>query len=387
MKAEGGSRFDIREYVEGKLEKAKPSAGSHGAEFTGICPACKRYGGFYVNVDTGSYVCFKCPFRGRRIAGLIEVVEGISYGEATAFIFRRSVPMRRRETIFTLRERLQAIRPHEGGQEATLIKVVDDALPAATRLCYAHTKGKDVWQLPSYLKERRIKSATAKAWGMGYVPKGTRHTRACWDAGEEKCIAGCPYRYGGRLIIPVACPNGRSYTARDMTGNQFPKYLNPSGTDFRRLLIGWSTARLTGDLVICEGPLDAVALYQHAISAVALGGKELHDEQLSMLMSLPTSTAVTIMLDPEEMEAPLKVATRLSCHFNMVYIAKLLEVDGGAARGLDEDGTPSKLDPGNSTSKEAYEAIDNAYRWTGVGTSRLAAKLAKSRAAASSRWG
>lgn len=379
------NRFDIRQYVEEKLDQAKPSAGSHGQEMTGVCPACRQYGGFYVNVDTGSYVCFKCPLRGRRIAGLVEVIEGISYGDACGFVFRRSVPMRRRETILTLRERLQALRPHVE-QEATLITVMDDALPSAMRPCYVHTAGKDVWQLPPYLKERRIKSATVKDWQLGYVPKGTRHTKACWEAGEEKCIASCSWRYGGRLIIPVRCPNGRSFTARDMLGHQHPKYLNPTGTDFRRMLIGWELARLTGDLVICEGPLDAVKLYQHSISAVALGGKELHDEQLSMLMSLPSNTVITIMLDPEEAEAPLKVATRLSCHFTEVYIAKLLEVDGAAMRGLDSDGEPSKLDPGNSTSIEAYEAIDNATKWTGVGTSRLAAKLAKSRAAAASRW-
>lgn len=379
-------RFDLRAYVEEKLDKAKPSAGSHGQEMTGTCPSCKRYGGFYVNVDTGGYVCFKCPLKGRTPAGLVEVVEGISYAEACAFIFRRSTRLRRRETIFTLKERLQAIRPHAATEEATAVTVVDDALPGAMQPCYAHKAGKDVWQLPPYLKERRIKSATAKAWGMGFVPRGTKHTKTCWRNGGERCTPDCSWRYGGRLIIPVDCPNGRSYTARDMLGHQHPKYLNPTGTDFRRLLIGWNMARLTGDMVICEGPLDAVKLWQHSISCVALGGKELHDEQLGMLMSLPTSTAVTVMLDPEEALAPLKVAERLSSHFENIYIAKLLEVDGGPMRGFDSDGEPNKLDPGNSTSIEAYEAIEHATRWTGNRVSKLAAKLSRAKAATASRW-
>lgn len=351
-------RFDIREYMEEKVAKAKHSAGSHGAEITGNCPGCGRYGGFYVNVTSGRYLCNKCDLRGRNVAGLVAIIEGITDIEARAFIFRRSVEMRRRETVLSLRERLQAIRPHAGVQEAAIVTYVDDALPGEFRPCYAQVKGKDVWALPAYLKERGIKSTTAKAWRLGF------------------CRAG---RFAGRLIIPAECPNGRSFTARDMTDDQMPKYLNPTGTDFRRLLIGWTHARLTGDLVICEGPLDAVKLYQHSVSAVALGGKELHDEQLSMLMALPTSTEVTIMLDPDETLAPIKVAARLSTHFETIYISKLEEMDGPSERG--------KLDPGNCTSKEAYAALDAAVRWTGGRHSILRARLERSKKAAASRWG
>ena len=371
-------RFDIRAYMEEHLVRFHTSAGS---ELTGVCPSptCRRYGGFYVNADSGAYLCNKCGLAGRRVASLVAIIEDISEAEANAFIFRQSVEMRRRETTITLVERLHAIRPHAARQEVTPVAFVDDALPDGFRSCYASKAGKDVWLLPAYLKERGIKSATARAWGMGFVDKSARHSRDCpgWERGQ-KCAPLCSRRYAGRLIIPVDCPNGRSHTARDMLGDQFPKYLNPTGTDFRRLLIGWNLARLTGDIVLCEGPLDAVKLYQHAISALSLGGKELHDEQMSMLMALPTSTAVTIMLDPEEVEAPLKVATRLSVHFTDVYVATLEPIDGPGDRG--------KLDPGNSTSKEAYTAIDNAVRWTGRRLPRLQAKLLSAKRATASRW-
>lgn len=362
--------------MEEHLERFRPSAGS---EVTGVCPSpsCRRYGGFYANTDSGAYLCNKCGLAGRRIAGLIAIIEDISEAEANGFIFRQSVEMRRRETSVSLRERLQALRPH-AGQEVAEVTFVDDALPDGFRPCYASKAGKDVWQLPAYLKERGIKSATARAWGMGFVAKGSKHSRGCPGWEGEKCTPLCARRYSGRLVIPVECPNGRSHTARDMLGDQIPKYLNPTGTDFRRLLIGWNLARLTGDVVLCEGPLDAVKLYQHSISALSLGGKELHDEQMSMLMSLPSSTSMTVMLDPEEMEAPIKVATRLAVHFTDVYIALLAPIDGSDDRG--------KLDPGNSTTKEAYAAIDNAKRWTGARLPRLQAKLAAAKRAGASRW-
>src|SRR6185503_1657735 len=142
---------------------------------------------------------------------------------------------------------------------------------------------------------------TARAWGMGFVR-------------SVSIVEGRTLR-GMRLVIPIDCPNGTSWTARAMDGAE-PKYFNPAGADHSRLLIGWNVARLTGDLVICEGPVDAVMLYQHDISALALGGKVLHDAQLAMLLALPAATAVTVMLDPEERTAPMEVARALSTHFD-----------------------------------------------------------------------
>jgi DNA primase len=150
-----------------------------------------------------------------------------------------------------------------------------------------------------------------------------------------------------------------------MTGEQLPKYLNPPGADHRRLLIGWNKARLTGDLVICEGPLDAVMLWQHEISALALGGKELHDEQLAQLMTLSADTVITVMLDPEELKAPSDVAKRLAVHFKSIYLAKL----------------PAGVDPGSSTRAEAYVAVEQASKWTGARTLTLSAALQSSRSA------
>lgn len=155
-----------------------------------------------------------------------------------------------------------------------------------------------------------------------------------------------------------------------------PKYLNPPGADHRRLLIGWHVARVTGDIVLCEGPLDAVRLYQHDLSALALGGKELHDEQLAMLRTLPPKAAVTVMLDPEEEVAPFKLAERLSLHFENIYIAKLpLKTKTG-----------KKLDPGESTREQAHKAVDEAEQWKSSRAPRVAAVVRQARKAWQKRW-
>lgn len=329
-------RFDIRGYAEAQLAGARPVASRSGNELTAVCPACGEYGAFYVNADSGAYVCFKCEFRGRSAVGLVAQVEGVSWTQARTYIFRRSVAHRRKRGLMGLADRVRAIRPwaiKEGEDEP---EQIDCDLPREFRPCYRNGK----WSLPEYLKQRRIKSATARDWGLGWCRDGD---------------------YARRLVIPIDCPRGRSFTARDMTGRQWPKYMNPPGVSHSALLIGWSVVPLTGDLAIVEGPLDSIKFYQHRIPALALGGKELHDDQLAQLMTLPSDVAVTVMLDPEEEEAPLAVSARLSCYFNHIYIGKL----------------PYGVDPGKSTRRQAYEAMDGAVRWTGGHSERLRARLRK----------
>lgn len=347
-------RFDIEDYVTANLTNAKAVQAGNGTEMTAVCPACDRYGGFYINTETGAYVCWKCDFRAHTVVGLVAQVEDISWSDARGFIFTRSVKLRRKQDMFSLADRVRALRPHA---------IVEDESPANVNVGLPEyyvqiydPKRSPVWQLPRYLKERGVKASTARAWGLGYCRKG---------------------RYGDRLVIPIDCPAGVSWTARAMSDDVFgPKYLNPPGADHRRLLIGWHVSRVTGDIVLCEGPLDAVRLYQHDLPALALGGKELHDEQLAMLRKLPPKAAVTVMLDPEEEVAPYKLAERLSLHFECIYIAKLPRKT--------EDG--KKLDPGESTREQAHMAVDDAVQWKSSRAPRVAAVVRQARKTWQKRW-
>lgn len=341
-------RFDIEEYVLSNLVRPKPVESKNGQEMTAVCPACEKYGGFYVNKESGAYLCNKCSFRARTVVGLVAQVEGISWSEARAYIFEKSVKLRRKSDVFSLVDRVRALRPEAVKDEDEERENVDVELPEYFVPIF-DPKRKPNWKIPHYLKERRIKSYTVKDWGLGYCRKG---------------------KYSDRLIIPIDCPNGVSWTARAMSDDVWgPKYLNPPGADHSRLLIGWNVSRITGDLVLCEGPLDAVKLYQNDISALALGGKELHDEQLGLLMTLNKSSAITIMLDPEEDIAPYNIAARLSVHFDYIYIAKLpkIKIDG------------KMVDPGSAPRKMSHMAIDKAEKWTGSRSHRLKAIISRSK--------
>lgn len=328
--------FDIETYVNDTLENPRRSGGDN---YQASCPFCGKAAHFYINVETGAYICFKCEERGKSVAGIIAQVEGLTWERARALMMRRSVVFRRKETTQSLQERIRKLRHVAAKEEPEAEVAVDFDLPPD--FVPVHKDGK--WNTPVYLKERGITKATADAWGMGFCRRG---------------------HFGGRLIIPVLCPNGKSFTARDTTGEQQPRYLNPKGADHGRLLCGWNMADKTGDLVLVEGPLDAVKMWQHGIPALALMGKELHGEQFAMLLKrYPADTTVTVLLDPEEATAPYKAATRLLVRYTDVYVAKL----------------PEGTDPGDSTPEEARKAMDEAVRFNGERGIALPGLLARTR--------
>jgi hypothetical protein len=328
--------FNVREYVEANLDRVKDSAGD---EITATCPECGEWGAFYVNALSGAYVCFKCNWRSKTIVGLVALVEDMTWAEASKYIFTESVEIRRKGDIVSLAERLRCLILRDDWEDDEHDdEPVEFPLPKAFRACYKGGR----WSLPEYLKERRIKSRTAREWGMGW------------------CRAG---RFAGRLVIPIQCPGGYSFTARDMTGEQEPKYLNPTGADHRRLLIGYNMANMKGDFCVVEGPLDAVRLYQHGFGAVAVGSTLLHSEQMDMLFSSPRDAAVTVMLDPEEDLGPYEVAKQLCVHFDRVYIAAL----------------PVGVDPGKASLREASNAVERADRFTGERTGELKARINKAK--------
>lgn len=313
--------FDISKYIFANLERAKK--GSTG-QISAVCPFCEKWGSFYVDAKTGDYICFKCSddnpkARGRHLVGIIAEVENISWQKARTLLLKNLLERRRKETLPSLIDKIKALRETDENESEEKIEPLPDEFVSV----YERKK----WRFPTYLKERGVKRKTARAWGLGFCNRG---------------------RYRNRIIIPIICPSGESFTSRDITGNQQPKYLNPVCPFQSHLLLGWSQIQKSGDLVLVEGPLDAIKLSQNGFNALALGGKVLHPEQIRMLTTLPSDT-VTIMLDPEERAAPLEVAKQLVFIFEGVYISIL----------------PIGTDPGSATRAQAENAVDNAALFKG----------------------
>jgi len=304
--------FDIVSYCKNNLNGASVTGSK---QITAVCPVCDRWGAFYVDMKTGNYICFKCNFRGRRAIGLIAEIEQITWQEARSFLLTKIVKFRRRKTPLTLLDVIKKI----GGKEQEFENKcrVECDLPKKMKKIW---DGKN-WRFPKYLADRKIERETAKVWNLGYCETGD---------------------FAHRLIIPISCPNGYSFTARDLTGRAQPKYKNPPGVSHSRLILGWDYVDPKADVILVEGPFDAIKMWQHGFNALSLLGKNLHKSQLRMITShFPPSTSFVIMLDPEEIDAPFNVAKQLGCRYGGIYIAKL----------------PFGVDPGDSTKEQAANAI------------------------------
>ncbi len=327
-------RFDIEEYVFRNLPDARKSASG---QIVGTCPWCDKPGRFYVDAKSGHYVCFKCETKGRRLVGFVAHTEGCSYAEARSYMLRRQVEFRRAETTASLLERIRELRC---GDEAPDEAGPPDCPPPKGFIPVYHD-GR--WRHPQYLRRRGFQRETSRAWGLGW------------------CRVG---RYAGRVIIPVDCPGGRSFTARDTTGAQEPRYLNPPGVNHGKLLCGWNLAPVSGDVVLVEGPLDAMKMWQHGYPSLALMGKALHVDQLSLLYRKPSDAAVTILMDPEELEAPAAIAARLVAHFDHVSIATLpVGVDPGAATRIQADKAMAAATPYRGRIQQVFGALEKSKGW------------------------
>ena len=91
-------------------------------------------------------------------------------------------------------------------------------------------------------------------------------------------------RYKFRLIIPIYLNRKfKSFTSRDITNQQSPKYLNANKTDFysvKELVYNYDAIDKGGNVLVVEGPTD---VWKIGGSTVCLFGVEYTDQQIVLL--------------------------------------------------------------------------------------------------------
>ena len=302
--------FDLEEWCDINL-----SGRRNGDEFSATCPYCNRAGKFSVNLEKKLFRCFRssCSASGRAWQ-LVSHVEGKSGTEA-------------RKLVGTEFDNSNV--PAFQKKKPTQNLLWDIPLPEEFIPCYLAGRDPEYRVIKSL--SDRLSNETLKTFGVGFCKNGP-----CYH----------------RSVIPVVSEHGRAWTARDATENwktdeKRSKYYNPRGAWAKDLLFGWEFYEPGADLVIVEGPFDVMKLWEHGISAVALLGKELGKGQRAQLLSLPSSTYITILIDPEEKRWTVDdIVAKLVLKFRNLMKGKL----------------PTGVDPGDSTKQQAFLAIDQAVR-------------------------
>lgn len=307
---------------------------------------------FHVREDQGSYYCFGCGAAGDAITFVQETQGGT---------FTDVVQRLARQVGVKLPEPEEA-NPQAAAQRQSGLKALERAA-----VFFARSLAEPA---TSYIARRALSESTITEFQLGYSPD-------TWDSLKNAMLSegfsaeilttagltiesekgrGAYDRFRGRLMFPIHDLQGRvvGFGGRILDKGE-PKYLNSPETPFFNksyLLYNLHRARphlkASGQLVLVEGYMDAIALYQAGFkTAVAPLGTSVTEEQLTLLWQHNPAPIVCLDGDSAGRTAALRAAQKAlpvlepGRTLNFVFLPQgedpdsLVQKDGIAAfRGL-----------------------------------------------------
>jgi DNA primase len=273
-----------------------------GREFVGLSPFNQeKTPSFTVNDQKGFYHCFSSGKHGD-IFGFVMETEGLSFPEAVERLAGDAgLPMPKPDPQFerVAKERLGLF----------------DALEAASVFFEEQITTREGQEALIYAERRGLSPATLKEFRIGFAPnakdalKGTLIKRGFSEA--QLLDAGllvkpddgrAPYdRFRHRLTIPIVNAKNRiiAFGARALDTATEPKYLNSPETrlfDKGSTVFNFARARGPafdkGELIVVEGYMDVIALYQagfhHTVATLGTAFTERQMDQLWLLAPEPS---------------------------------------------------------------------------------------------------
>jgi DNA primase len=288
-------RVDIVDVIERHIPLKKA-----GANYIACCPFhSEKTPSFTVSQTKQFYHCFGCSEHGNALGFLIEY-NGLSFLEAVTDLAARvgmQVPAQQSESRTAAAESEPGVGdagektyPHES--ESVSKKLIEVMAVAARfyRLQLRHSA-----DAIAYLKKRGITGPTAGHFAIGYAPEGWRNLEGEFVDHTEKAQqallvkAGlmiendgkCYDRFRDRIMFPIVNLKGVivGFGGRVLEHGE-PKYLNSpetplfqKGRELYNLFAARRAIRQSGRVLVVEGYMDVVALYQYGIeyAVAALG--------------------------------------------------------------------------------------------------------------------
>lgn len=297
------ARLPVSEVV-GRRVKLKKS----GREFKGLSPFNKeKTPSFFVNDSKAAWFDFSSGKNGNIFDFLMQT-EGVSFPEAVERLAAMAgVPLPQSNPQF---EAVEAKRK-------SLYEIVE----LAAKFFEKNLASREGAKARGYLTDRGIKTATQVEFRMGYaLPERfalKEHLGGLGISVDDMIEAGLlisgedipvPYdRFRDRVIIPIHDQRGKivAFGGRVLNPDLQPKYLNsPETTLFHKgsVVFNFHRARQPahddGAVVVVEGYLDAISIYQAGLkSVVASMGTAFTEEQIQTLWRLSSEPIVCFDAD------------------------------------------------------------------------------------------
>jgi DNA primase len=285
-----------------------------GRNFRALCPFhSERSPSFYVFPDRQTWHCFGACATGGDIISFVMKKEGLEFRAALELLAQRAGV---------------ALRAPSAEQEDPRREILRRANEAAAQFFHHQLlNSPDAATALQYVRGRGLDQETIVSFQIGYAPDSweelKRHLSGLGFEEGDLLAAGLlvegersPYdRFRGRLMFPIRDERGRvaGFGARALD-DSIPKYLNtPQSPIFDKggILYALDRAkehiRSSGQAVIVEGYMDAIAAHQHELgNVVASMGTAITERQVGLLKRYTKNLILALDADLAGSEATLR---------------------------------------------------------------------------------
>ncbi|MGA2454264.1 MAG: DNA primase [Solirubrobacteraceae bacterium] len=341
---------DFLELVSARTELRRAGP----ARYEGLCPFHdERTPSFGIDPTQKVYYCFGCQASGD-VFTFVQETEGVDFKGALELLAERyGVELQREEEDPKEAERRK--------RRERLLELLNRTASYYERYLW---ESEEAARAREYLAGRGLGEEVLREFRVGYAPSAWDRVLLASRRGgfsEQELYAtglaqrskenGRMYdRFRSRIMFPLADVRGRvlGFGARAMREEQRPKYLNTSDNDIYHKglqLYGADLARAhatkAGEVILCEGYTDVIALHQAGIrNVVGLMGTALTAEQVGELARMAQTVLLALDADSAGQEAMLKafrLANKRKLELRVVMLpagtdpADLIQRDGAAA--------------------------------------------------------
>ena len=289
-----------------------------GREHGGLCPFHnEKSPSFTVNEDKGFFHCFGCGAHGD-VIGFEMRAGGLSFPEAVEKLAAEAgleIPKATPQEV-------------EQAQRAASLQDATEAACHFYQACLFKPMGSAA---RDYLRRRGLSEQTIATFRLGYAPDNrTALAQALREAEIPEDLAieagvlgrserGVYDRFHGRVMFPILDRRGKVIAFGGRTlGEEKPKYLNsPDSPLFHKgtVLYGLSQARTaagkSGQILVCEGYMDVIALHQAGFpQAVAPLGTAITEQQIELLWKIVAEPILCLDGDSAGQRAAGRAADR-----------------------------------------------------------------------------
>lgn len=271
----------------------------NGPRYIGLCPFHnEKTPSFSVSRDKQLYYCFGCHASGNAISFVMNM-DGMSFIEAVRKLgLRMGIDVSEHLENDTERQKRQ------------FREQIIDACEAASRYySWMLTDSKLGDKCRGYVESRGIGDDAVKAFGLGYAPSGQSmdllsaylgkkgfDEKTLLESGlslKKKYGPGLMDAFRDRLMFPIRNSYGKAvaFGGRIISEDGRPKYINSKEgpayskrANLYNLHLAAPVARTTGRMVLCEGYLDVIAVWNSGVKEVVASlGTALTQEQSKLI--------------------------------------------------------------------------------------------------------